>query len=344
MSYNLGLISCEKIQGDINDAFKCLPVVEELPVVDILTSPANLSGVQKTISPGQGKYMTAKLIYTPRMLESTVSTTVGFDCATENEGSQYSTDYTIDPTAGVKTDEHFTVTTMNAMCKDNSLWFAERMQSIFDVLTRRIETLWTSQMGLLVGKFASDDRDHDGATPTIIKNVKTLGSDGKITPDFIQEIAFTAKVSEFCAAPIVIGGSLIWKAFNSALAGCCASYGTDLGLFLSQNQAAFFYSNRIETAIGAAEFLVYNLGQVQPLWYNRFASDFAHVDTEVYKQTTMRDPRTGIPFDVTMKWDCGVLHVEVGVATKVVGLPADIYQFGDRLYQTNGVYNFKVVN
>lgn len=344
MSYNLGLIACATIQDDLDNNFACLNAIEPMPFVEILTSSANMSGISTTISPGSGKYRTVKMLYTPRHPESVVSTTVGFDCTAANESSVLDEDYSIDTTAGVFVDEKFTVTTMNAACKDNSMWFAERIQAMFDVLTRRLETLYTTQISALVGSFASDDKDHDGNAVTTLKNVKTLGSDGKITPDFIQEIAFTAMTAGFCASPLVIGGTLIWKAFNTAYAGCCAQYGTDIGAFLAQNQAAFFYSNRIETALGSNEFLVYEIGKVQPLFYNRFASEFATVNDESYKQMTIKDPRTGIVYDVTMKWDCGVLHVQLGLATKLVGLPSDIFDFGDRLYQTNGVYNFKVVN
>lgn len=340
MSYNLGLIACNALQDDLNNNFACLPVMEALPFVEIMFSDANLSGIQQKISGGDGKYRAAQLLYTPRHPESSVSTTVGFDCSTTKESSVLSHTYEIDITAGVKDDEHFAITTMAAMCKSNSMWIAERIQAKFDVLLRRMDTLFASQMAGLVGAFPSGDNDLTGTT---LKSVETLYSDGKVSPDFVQEIGYTALLAEFCANPIVIGGGKITKAMRLLQAGCCANYGVDLGAFLAQNIFAYFHSNRVETALGTDEFLVYEIGKVQPIWYNRFAGENSVVDNSYY-QTVIVEPRYGIPFDVTMKVDCGVIHMEFGLATKLVGLPSDVYDFGDRLYQTNGVYNFKVVN
>ena len=52
----------------------------------------------------------------------------------------------------------------------------------------------------------------------------------------------------------------------------------------------------------------------------------------------------GIPYDLTIKHDCGVISVSVIATTKLVALPDDMYQTGDHLDGVKGFAEVNVVN
>lgn len=346
MSYNLDIISCPNIQGDLTTAFSCVAPIEQLPLTEFVFSDFNLNTVlEMNIAPGNGKKRIVELVFTPRKPETMVSDTVSFDCAATDEEGQLSATYEIDTTDGVKTSEKFTVDRLAEMCKDNGVWFAERIIANMDVLLRRMETRLHDKLAGLTGKFATNDVGTINGGRTL-KTVSTRDANGKIDLNFWEEIRYSTLVADFCATPVVFGEGELTKAVANVYAGCCADYGVDIAEFAAQNPFVYFHSNRMTSAFGSNHFAVLNPGTVQPIWYNRFVgkNGINEFVTDTYQQTVMRDPRFGIPFDYTMKVDCGVVTIELGLAFDLVGLPSDLYDVSDRLNGVNGVLEFAISN
>lgn len=346
MSYLLSIVPCEDLQGLLEENFANIQPLEHLPVIDWVFSDMNLSPVlNRQVSPGGGKIKNVNLVYTPRQAESDAETTIDFQCSSDNEAGQLTEPYTLDTTQGVYVSEKFSAANLKTMCRSNGNWFAARILAMQDLALRKLESVYTAQLSGLVGTFASDDTDL--SMSNMLKTVSTRDADGNVKMDFWEEISYTQMLSEFASNPIVFGSGDMTKAVKNVYAGCCASYGMDLGEFASQNPFTYFHSNRLANVLEADHFLMLHPGQVQPLWFNLWSDEDGNpfsVDTPIQKSMVIEDFRYGLPWDYTFKLDCGNIFVEIALATKLVGLPTDLYSEGDRLEGYTGVLEFAISN
>ena len=77
--------------------------------------------------------------------------------------------------------------------------------------------------------------------------------------------------------------------------------------------------------------------------YNQWEGIFNVTDgNESYG--TIVSPATGISYDMFMAHSCGTISVTLTATTKVVALPADMYQTGDRLEGVLGFAPIEVKN
>jgi len=251
---------------------------------------------------------------------------------------QLSTTYDLGLTEGVSYGEKFDSQTMAVMCKENPLWMGERLQAMMDVLIRKIATNNAETLTTLVGDFAVGDND----VALKVKTVATKKLNGDFDLNAYEEITFSASNSGYCSIPFVFGFGETYKYFKKVNAGCCAGDGIDIGSYVGQNDLVFVADKKIQTAF-ANDFVSMATGATQWLTWLEFEGANM-IDTDNYKQTTIVEPRTGIRFDMTYKVDCGITYINLKLANKLVGLPANLYSVGDNFEGVNFVNQFTIVN
>jgi hypothetical protein len=342
------IIACPTLQDQLNQHFLTqanpLDAREKQGFTDLfLNSSINTNGLlQNKISPGRGKKRIVELIYTPPILESEIGTTPAKLCTSTNEAGMLSEQYEIADDEGVNFDEKFDLLNMANMCQDNALWFAGRIQAIMDGLTKKMGTINAQQLALLTGNFGTGE---SGVTNDV-KDIATRDADDKFILSAWAKIVFAAENAGYPGAPFLFGWGEIYQYMKEAKAGCCAVEGIDIGSYVSNNDLLFVPDKKIKTALGSENFLMLAPGAVQLLQWLEFEGErgINVIDTEVYKQTVITDPKTGYRFDLQIKNDCGAIHVNMKLAHKLVGMPNDMFSSGDAFEGVKWVNEFSITN
>lgn len=345
------IIACPQIQEDINNNFiqgiDVLQAKEPQGFTDFVVSPTNTNGMlQKKVSGGRGKLRSVELLYTPPILEAEIGTTPAKLCTSSNEAGMLSETYEIATDEGVAYNEKFDLLHMAEMCQDNPFWFAKRVQAIMDGLVKKIGTINATQLATLTGKFASGDSGLSlSDTLKTVRTRKTSSTD--VDMDAFEEISFSAVNNNYPGTPFIFGFGEIYRYTKKVSAGCCAAEGVDYGQYAANNSYVMVPDKKVWTALGANdEFLMLAPGAVQFLSWLEFEGEkgINVIDDEAYKQTVITDPKTGIRFDFQLKNDCGTIHINLKLAHKLVGLPADLFSTGDAFEGVKWVHNFAISN
>jgi hypothetical protein len=344
------IISCPDLQDNLNGVFlksNPLDAREKQDFTDIfVNSSLNTNGLlQSKVSPGRGKKRTVELIYTPPILESEIGTTPAKKCTSSNEAGMLSESYELADDEGVNYDEKFDLLNMANMCQDNPDWFTSRVLAIMDGLTKKIGTINATQLALLTGKYGSGEASvTGGGTLKTINTLKTGTTD--IDINAWSKIVRAAENAGFPGSPLVFGWGEIYEYVTKVKAGCCANQGVNIAEFASQNDLVFLKDKKIRTALGDENFLMLAPGAVQFLSWLEFEGErgINMIDTEIYKQTVITDPRTGLRFDFQLKNDCGNIYVNIKLAHKLVGMPDDMFSAGDAFDGVKWVNEFAIVN
>jgi len=345
--FSLGLVDAEAVQRSINQTF---PIFEGegqftfVPLLNYLTDPMNTNGVlQTTVSPGGAKKRIAKTVYQPRNREADVSTSVAFSCTSSNEAGQLSSTCEIDETSGVKISEKIDRVALGDINMATDEYISRRILALMDVSLRKMETEAHTKLAAAIGKFPDDDTSpYGGTTQKVVNTLKPSSTDTALNA--IEEIQDTRQIVGL-PRMFTMGQNLITKYFSRLDSGCCSdSYAADLGEFAAKTGVAHIHSNRVEAALGSTEFFGLFPGAAHIVQWNRFAGP-NRIEDNSYKQMTLSSPVfPNVPFDVTMKEDCGDLFIEIGLAWELCSAPTDYFAIDDRLDGFNGILNFKVTN
>lgn len=339
------IIACPQIQEDLNTQFVQFDPLGAKDVqgfTDFVSSGMNTNGfLQNQIAGGNGKYRQVELVYTPPIAESSILDSADKLCVSTNAAGQISHTYEIDPLVGTSYNEVFTISNLATMCKDNSLWFAQRLQAMMDAMEKSIGTKNANQAALLTGAFGSGDND-------VVANVKTISTQKASSTDFnidaLSEIIFSAMDAGYATKPFVFGYGEILKYMKKMAAGAVAAEGVDYGVFAAMNDLVFVADKKMKTALGDENFLMLQPGAIQMLTYLEFEGAFNTVDDGAYKQTVIVNPKNGRRYDFQLKNDCGNISVNLKLAHKLVGLPTDMYPVGDSYHNVTFVNEFAIVN
>lgn len=350
MSVSTGLISCPQIQDDLNNMFLAGdPTLARVPqgLGQWVTSPANTRNVlQKQVSPGGSKIRQVQLLYTQQICEDDVDDDTTQKCVSTNEDGNLSETYEIDPSVGVSIDRKFTLSAMREMCKDNSRYFSERILAMMNALDAKINKNIAYEAVLLTGTFGEGTPNMDAAHKIV--EIETRFTDGKFNLEGFERITEAAQFTGYPTIPYLFGFSEIQRYFKRMYAGCCGADGININDYAAQNGASFVadqYLWEAFKAVGNPEgFLMTTPGALQLLTFNEFKGDFAEVNDQSYKQTTIVNPFSEREYDLTLKNDCGVISVQLKLATKLVSLPVDMYPSCSNYAGVNYVNAFSIDN
>ena len=339
--------ACPDIQDRLDEVFaKVSPsrIAEKQMFTEFLLSNENRDGVlQEQASPGRGKKRTVEVVYRPRIPESEVGDSVAQVCTSTRDLGDTSAEYTIDED-GVSIDWKITLSDLANLCADNENYIAEQILDAMWALFRKLETKNMTQLTALIGNFdANEDNVAAG-----VKTTSTLFADGTQDPVFIEDIEFASENAGYPSAPVVIGWGDIKKAFTRLKASnCCADSGLNAAEFAANGNLSFVASKKITSAVTSPNFITTALGALQLLYYNEFMgpNGINEVNDGSYIQTVIEHPLLGVPIDYTAVHNCGTINFQLKLATKLVGMPTDMFCVGvDDLEGVTFVNEYTIVN
>ena len=161
--------------------------------------------------------------------------------------------------------------------------------------------------------------------------VKTLKSDGETYfGQFAVDVRAGYRDANFFESPFVIGQGLVDDWFTAMPIGTQDS-GDVLPELLTRKDMMYGYDKNVETVLGANEFFTFAPGVIQIIPFVRFAGPGMTKDTEIYKQISVVNPRSGMEYDVVMNFDCGIWKCQVMGVAELKFLPTDLSAVGDTL-------------
>ena len=117
-------------------------------------------------------------------------------------------------------NEKFDIGNMALMCKDNSMWFAERVNAMIRGLVNKMSSVVATEAVALTGVFASGDTNQDGTAIALDQKViSTKKADGSIDPDGYSEILYSATNANYKSVPFVFGVIGLRRGFWRAVQG-----------------------------------------------------------------------------------------------------------------------------
>jgi hypothetical protein len=347
MSYlSSDYVQCETIQNMLDDQFATCSVLslDPMPALEAILSTQLANGISQSVSDGSGKVKTVKVVYERRLLETDVTSSSGTRaCSTSLESFDSYQTYEIDPTVWLRAAEKFEVANLATVCTtDVQQMIAKKIGKVVDVLERKIATQTASQLAGMVGNWSSNVTANASDELELATLVSTATK--QLDPFMWGNLDLALQETGYCQAPIIVGGSDFYKAARVYEAGCCSTTGADIGAITSQYGKAVMYDKRVQAALGNAanKSIVFQPGSVALIYYNE-ASQVPNLGAN-YAKFRVNAPRTGIPIDIVMQDNCGVISVLGFANTKLVGLPTDMFSNTDEYQGVTYVNKIKVVN
>jgi len=351
MSYTPSvLVSCPNLQENLDRIFTIDAASfyrEPIPFTEYLMSPINRNGISAMVSTGGSKIRTATLTYQPRILPSEVQSDVTAYCSATTERGNTSEDYSIDTTKNLFLDQQFDVEKLKSSCEDNEMWFQEQIMKLVAAMDTAVNAKNATQAAALLGGWSSDVSgvpfvSVDGSDNLVVQTLQPSSAFAPF-PATMQSVQSALEASNFGQAAL-FGGFQLDNYLKLIESGCCANYGLDIADIQARFGMASVRDRNVASALGGNEYaMAVSNGALQIIDYNRWTGLFAAQDSN-QSYGTIQSPATGLRYDLVVKHDCGVIDVTLTATTKVVSLPADMYQTGDHLEGVKGLARIKVTN
>lgn len=361
MSYlSQALVPCETLQTRLEDLWQrpdTMGADEQMPLAQYLASPQNRRGIQQAIVPGRGKKRTVRLTYFQRLTESVVQENVDNPkCTASSTYGNLSSEYEMgDENLG--TDEVIDIADLVNFCQDNGQYFLSRLDYHMDVLERAVATQWAEEAILLKGKWGalgmanSLFQPGNGSGQINASDAyvwQTRYSDGKPDPEAWFRLRFAFNKLGI-SGNALFGGGTGYSYFGATNIGCCADSGMQLDQALAQYGYGYAFDQRLVNAYASDDkvlSLVY--GAIVPLVYT--LSPWKDGVTPLitggadYIHTSVFSRRLGIPMDLTIKDNCGVISINLVATTKLIAVPTDVFASNDPLFGKNGANEILITN
>jgi hypothetical protein len=349
MSYTPStLVACPNLQDRLDSVFEnenARFFQDKIPFSEFLMSPLNRNELSQLVHSGGSKIRTVELTYQPRILSSDVQSNVTAYCTASTERGNTSTTYEIDTTQNLFYEQKFDVEKLKASCESNESWFADQVGKMVAAMDVAVNTKNAYQANALLGGWSTDvsgipDLTLNGDIVEV-RTTRASASDEPY-PSTMQAVQAALEASGFGQSTLV-GGFQLHNYLKKMEQGCCTDYGLDIGEIQRVYGMASIRDRAVSTAQGdqATAWAVAN-GALQVLYYNRWSGLFEAQDANQSYGQIMG--ALGIPYDLVIKHDCGVIDVTITATTKLVALPDDMYQTGDHLDGVKGFAEINVVN
>ena len=346
MSISRILSECPNIQAPLGQLFIEVGQRESLPFLEYLNSPENVKMIKMQVAPGGGKLRTIEARWIQRLPETEVVEGADImNCTATNIYGDSTTTYTLETTDTYQASQLISGADIARHCQDNNVYFLESVMRLMDVIDRKVATAAATQAVAEIGTWGTDVENFFTMDGDCIE-VATIDGSGNVNPFALADIQQAATMSNYPSSPIAFGGAAMQRYANAVKAGCCSQTGIDILAISQQNGFGFAYDSRVAAAQGdQTHALVTTAGAIQWLSYNlaEWNSNFTPSVGNGYARTIAFTP-AGVPVDLTLKDDCGNLSVIVTATGKIVTLPTDIYETGDKFAGVNYVNCVSIVN
>lgn len=345
MSYVSQVAQCmPNFQDMIAKYFWNIGYDEPLPHLDFMTSPENTSGIEQVVNWRPGKVATIELIGRQRLLESDVDSNVGNPrCTASNKRGTILVEETIDPDVNLHIDQLITAADLRCIKEEFPEYFAAEVYRMMVVLEQRLASQTATQSAALAGVWSTDTEASYNSLANTGGNVDASNnleidlatSAGDITPFGYDIIRNAAQMSGYQSQMALFGGSYINNYLRRHQAGCCTNAGIDLSKLWAQYGISSAYDYRVQAALGGQQYSLLQrpkalqlLKFVQGGWLN--GSPIVTGDGNTYIETVVTSPLTGFPFDMTVKYDCGNVYINLFATAKVIAVP-NMFSTNDRM-------------
>ena len=337
------ILDCEDVQRELYDHFMvCSPDTHQRrsPLLEMIQSPANRSGISLEVSPGGGKLKTLVMRYDQKVPVADVEevTECDLDCSVDNTVGDLSTTYEIDPCEKVKYGESYSFTNFQYNCRTQEQYLNNRLLLMMSAIEEKVATKSAAEAILLQGNWASDVT----TTGDVLRVATRLSGGLNLNANWMPDFDFATMQTAYCAPIGVFGAAEFYKVARLMNSGCCTDAGIDLSSVLANYGKAFEWDPYVTAAFGDPSYsLVTQLGALQLLTYTvGTAPEFqgfvnkGGTNFEIIPLTTMR---YGIPVDLVVSNNCGTLSLIMTTTTKVVAAPLDMFPTSDVLSGVNYV-------
>ena len=319
---------------------------EQLPFLEFLLSPENAKLIRTEVAPGQGKLKTVQARWIQRLPETEVEE--GADiltCTSANTYGDSTTTYTVETTDTYTASQLISAADIARHCQENSRYVLESIMRLMDVLDRKVASAAAVQAVAAIGNWGTEVEGFYTVTGDCLE-VATMITSNEPNAFAIADIQQATRMANYPGAPVVFGGAEMQRYANAVQAGCCTQFGIDLLAISQQNGFGFAYDARLAAAQGSQlKNLATTAGAMQWLSFNmaEWNAGITPVAGSNYSKTIAFTP-AGLPVDLTMKDDCGNLSIVLTHTGKLVTLPDDIYEAGDKYAGVNYVNCIEIVN
>ena len=347
MSISRILSECPNVQMSLSELFIEVGQREQLPFLEFLNSPENVKLIRQEVSPGRGKLKTVEARWIQRLPETEVEEGGNIlTCTATNTYGDSTTTYTLETTDTYIAEQLIEADAIARHCQENSRYVLESIMRLMDVMDRKVASAAATQAVAAIGAWGTEVSGYYTVSGDCLR-VATRQSGGQALNEFaLADILQATRMANYPGAPVVFGGAEMQRYANAVQAGCCTQFGIDLLAISQQNGFGFSYDARLAAAQGSQlKNLATTAGAMQWLSFNmaEWNAGITPVAGSNYSKTIAFTP-AGLPVDLTMKDDCGNLSIVLTHTGKLVTLPDDIYEAGDKYAGINYVNCIEIVN
>jgi len=337
------ILDCENIQRELYDYFMtCTPDRQQRrsPLLEMIQSEANRSGISTEVAPGGGKVKNVVMRYDQKVPAADVTevTECELDCTADNTVGDKSVTYTIDPCEKVKYSESYSWIDFQYNCRSQADYLNKRLLLMMNAIEEKVAGKTAAEAILLQGNWASDVTTTGDVFRSGVWKAGGLDINARWMPDMKMATMQTG----YCSPILVAGAMDFYKAAQVMNSGCCTDAGIDLASVLANFGEAYEWDPYVTAAFGDPSFsLVTQLGALQLLTYTAGTApnfegfnNMGGTNFELHPLTTMR---YGIPVDLVVSNNCGNLSLIMTTTTKVVAAPLDMFPTSDPLSGVNYV-------
>lgn len=339
-------IQCETLQTMLDNEFITCPVpFEAMPSLEAILATQKAAGISQSVSDGNGKVKNVKVVYEQRLLESAVTSGSGTRaCSTELETFDSYANYTIDPNVWLKAAEKFEVANLATVCTtDVQGMIVKKINKVIDVLERKIATQTAQELVALYGEWGTNVSGTVNGSDELVLAQYVSAATKVIDYSSMPTLQLALQQTGYCAPAYVVGGSAMYQYGQFINSGCCSTTGVDVHDIANKYGMALMYDKRVKAALGSElKSIVFQAGSVALITYNE-ASQVPNLGAN-YAKFKMFSPRTGLPIDIVMQDNCGVISIVGYANTKLVGLPTDMFAVGDEYRGVTFVNKILVTN
>lgn len=341
--------TCPELQTTLEDNFLVCPYgIDPITLLPFLYSPENRSGIDFRVSPVPGKTRELLAVYGQLISDSeatSISDCEG-NCTATTKRGDLSTTYTMD-CDGFMVEELFDPADWRESCTSNFEKVSMTILKLIAALDNKISKSVVSEVGGLIGAWASEV---DTTGNTLIVNTQ-MASSTNPNPEAWQDIDLAILQTGYCAEAFMAGGATLYKYNRLMEAGCCSASGLNLGDLFALYGKAVTWDAHIQAAVGANITYVLQRGAIQLLTLNMNGgseTEIGYINVGMGAGTEfagiINSPYTGLPYDLTIRYDCRKIHIILEGRVKAVGLPLDMFPASHRMEGVTYANVIEVVN
>jgi len=331
--------SCPAFQGWLTDYFATCPMSRRpgSPLFNFLYSDINRSILRNIINPVPGRKRDATLVYDQPVVVDDVNVVASCDrvCDATTERGDASVTYTLECTDGLYVEEQWRLSDWNESCRSDGDVLVRKLANMLDGLMAKVYEKTATELPPLLGGWSSD------VNPTWIDvddflNGDTVTAAGAVQAEFFQRLNIAKMQSGYCLPTFITGGTDIYGYMQLMNAGCCTVQGVDALAIMNQLGQSVSYDRYIATEFGNDVSVMLQVGSAQLLTYNAVTPAITNLGGlgeldmtyRNYFEAIVNDPLTGFPVDLSIKSDCGVVHIVMTATSKTVALPFTLMPTG----------------